>query len=1609
MTFQEILKLLKDKYVKQGDQRDKGTAFEILVKKFLLTDEMYKSQYKDVFLVGDMSLNLTDKSDIGIDLLARNNDDEWVSVQCKFYDENKSISKEDIAKFLSISRLNSVKFGAIEIKQRLFVDTSTKEWSKNIEKLIEANNIPINRISIKDFEESSVDWSSVVGLNLDDESYELKTNNKKRLRPHQSEAIKAIKSELNLNDRTKLIMACGTGKSPTAIRLADDLVGGGEIGIFFAPSIALIAQALKEFHKESLNPLKSFVVCSDTKVGKDKEDMSILDLPATPTTDAKILANHINHELNLHHKIIIFSTYQSIDATASALKILNKSVKLIICDEAHRTAGFKFDDNDESSFTKVHNNKFIKATYRVYMTATPKIYKSKESTRDDEITLFSMDDEKIFGKVAYQLSFKDALEKNLLSDYKVIITIIDKKEVADIANQITFVSIENKNGKTQNFDIDIKLAGQIVATYKSINKKDILIINDKNQERPLDEDIQNAMRRSIAFNSSIQNSKGRVKAFNEIIKLANLDGLECELKHIDGVMNSQEKGILLSWLKQDDEKLKILSNARCLTEGVDVSNLDSVIFYDARNSIVDIIQAIGRVMRKSEGKKYGYVILPVVLDINELKDSNISEKMANHEAFKGVWKILAAIRSHDDRLVSERYIEDLIKVAKTSAFKSYGLDNSTSTQLKTGIQCSLSLIELTTAIKNVIPDKIGDKYYWSTFAKNVAEISKNLLLRIEELLKNDEVKAIFIEFVSTLRKNINDTITEDTATEMLTQHIITKPIFDALYGKNEFGKNNPVAISLQNVYKKIEKYGLNSETGDLVNLYKNIEENALLAKDDPKSKQNIIRNLYDTFFQAGFKKMSEKLGIVYTPIEVVDFIIHSVNFALKKHFNRSLNHTDTHILDPFTGTGTFITRLLQSGLINSNLEHKFNNEIHANEIVLLAYYIANLNIAATYEELTKTYAELGNLCLTDTFAMLHNHLFDDTCTQDGKPFSENSKRIKRQKELKRIDVIIGNPPYSAGQKNANDNNQNTRYEALEQRFKDTYIKHSTAQRNNIDSYKLALRWASDRIDGNGVIGFVTNASFIDGNSDDGLRYCLEHEFSYIYILNLRGNIRKNMRNKESGEGGNIFNVQVPAAITILIKDKNYKEQRAKIYYHDIGDNISKQTKLDKLMDFKSIQNVKFKTITPDSFNDWINQRDTSFDKFIAIADKDTKLKDDGKEIFRVFSSGVITSRDFWAYNFSKENLSQNIKNTINFYNGNLGKKIIYDSKKIKWTDDLIKRNTKKEILQFDESKIRLCLYRPFSKAQLYYDTAFNERQCRLDKFYPADTCDNLAIITSGLVSGGTFSALITNMTMDRETLTKCQNFPLYYYEENKNPKANQSLFEEFEPKKQGSLFENQNTKYTKKYAIRDYALNEFKKAYKDESISKEDIFYYIYGLFHSNEYKNKYADNLSKQLPRIPFCKDFWQYAKVGRNLANLHLNYENFTPQSPAKIVKSGDEKANLLESELNFTDDDYEVKKMKFARRDKKDTIIYNDKISVINIPTVAYEYKVNGKSAIEWIVDRYQIRTDADSGIVNDPNLFSDDPKYILNLLLSVIFVSVESLKIIKELPKFELIEE
>ena len=1596
----KIVEILEEFRKVFDNERDKGTAFEKLVKIYLENEPKYKSIIEKVWTWRDFPYR-ENIGDTGIDLVAKTIENEYWAIQCKFYAEDHEITKGDVDTFLATSsKYFYVDGEKKKYSYRLFAST-TNYYNKNAEDALQNQDPPVGRIGLETLLESEIDWKKYSPSNNNVELKEKKSPMK-----HQEEAIKDVLEGFKRHNRGKLIMACGTGKTYTSLRIAEEQLKGKGNVLFLVPSIALASQTLTEWTAQCRYTFNAAIVCSDNKASKGQNSV---DLGFPSTTDINRLKNWAEKcEKDGRDMNFIFSTYQSIDVVSKFQKLTDYKIDIIVCDEAHRTTGVTLSDEDESYFVKVHNNEFINANKRLYMTATPRIYGDAAKTKANDVSaeLCSMDDEDIYGPEFHKLNFSDAVKQDLLTDYKVLVLAVDEEYVKEELQDLL---------KGTDHELRLEDSVKIMGCWNGLSK-----ISTWDEKENFITDPQ-PMKRAVAFCNRIKDSQELVGMFKQIqrhVKEENYNGsnkkdlVNIDIKHVDGSFNALEKQECINWLKEDidDGECRILTNARCLSEGVDVPALDAVMFLNPRSSMVDIIQSVGRVMRKAEGKKYGYVILPIGISASEDADAALDK----NEKYKLVWEILQALRAHDDRFNNTINKIDLNKRKpdqigiigigykgeedQDDGYKKVKVKRNKKDPIEGQIKINMETFDhWKESIYAKMVKKVGSRIYWENWAKDVAEIATSHMDKMRKLINSDnhEIKKEIENFVIGLKENLNNSITQEDAIEMLAQHMITKPVFDALFENYEFVKNNPVSQTMQKMIDILDREMSSDEKEKLNKFHESVKERAQ-GIDNAEGKQRIILELYEKFFKIALPKEVDKLGIVYTPPECVDFIIYSVEYLMNKEFGKSLSDYGVHIIDGFTGTGTFIVRLLQSGVIKpEDLLYKYTNDIHANEIVLLAYYIAAINIEETFHELSKKeeYTPFDGIVLTDTF-----QLYDDKYEKNeyiSEMLEENNERANKQKELP-ITVCIGNPPYSVGQKSQNDNAGNVKYTNLDNRIFNTYAKYSTTTLKNslYDSYIRAFRWASDRIENNGIIAFITNGAFIDNLSMSGFRKCLIDEFSSIYVFNLRGNQRTSGEMSRK-EGGKIFGSgsRTPVAITCLIKNSNKKNDKF-IHYYDIGDYLTREQKLEIISRLKDISNIKWIRIIPDENNDWINKKNVQFNKFVPI-EPEKKYDEKSKSYFTTYSLGASTSKDVWLYNYSKSNILKNVQNMVDYYNSereryhlsfkktDVKNFVKYNEEKIVWTDLFLRDLENNKKYQLKENKITDSIYRPFCKQHFVYEKDFIQRTYQLDKLFPSCDCENLIIGIAGFGSNKKFTTMIFNTLTDLHSIgSNTQCFPLYWYEKNNN-----------------DMFSKDDSEYIKHDGITDYIHIKFKEKFQSENITKEDIFYYIYAILNSKDYNEKFEADLKKSLPKIPIVdeyEDFKKFLEAGRKLAELHLNYETVNTYKKCEITKNKE---------------NYKVTKMKFGKNKDKTIIEYNENIIIKNIPEKAYEYIVNGKSAIEWIMERYAITKDKKSGIVNDPNDWCNevkDEKYIFNLLLRVINVSIKTMKIIDSLPKLNFDE-
>jgi predicted helicase len=1654
-TIHDILAQFREEAL---NNRHLGDCFERLIARYLQLDPLFADRFSNVWMWNEWPLK-GNTGDIGIDLVGEERaTGEFCAIQCKFYLPEHTISQSDIDSFFAA--LGNAKFSS-----GLIISTTDK-WGSNAEKRLANPSKPVNRLRIQDLDESPIDWSnfSLTAPN------QLALKTRRTPRPHTRKAIDDVKEGLAAADRGKLIMACGTGKTYTSLCIAEEMCPAGHI-LFLVPSLSLLTQALREWTAHAQHPIHAMAVCSDVNIGQRKQktdddsaDYQLSDLSFPATTSARALAQQYGAIRKAAEKsasqglTVVFSTYHSIASVAEAQKAGLPEFDLIICDEAHRTTGVTLMGQDESHFVKVHDADFIKAKKRLYMTATPRLYgdEAKSKAAEASAELCSMDDVAYFGEELHRLGFGEAVGKNLLSDYKVLVLAVDEKYV----NSAFQTQIRNTDNEL-TLDDAVKITGCWNGLAKRLDNSTATAIDFQGDTAH--------MTRAVAFSRSIKESKAFVKKMADLIEAYKADHpdeeniLTCELDHVDGSFNAIARNRLLDWLKEPAEpnRCRILSNARCLSEGVDVPMLDAVLFLHPRNSIVDVVQSVGRVMRKppqgsKEKKTYGYIILPIGIPAGVAPE----EALKDNQKYKVVWQVLQALRAHDDRFnATINQIElnqkapDNLQIIGVGApdsggdgSKSDGDGKDAPGKVKEG-QAAFHFPELDAwkdALYAKIVLKCGSRRYWEDWAKDVAKIAQRHSDRIRLLLEEGNPKhtSAFAAFLNGLHQNINPSISQEDGIEMLSQHLITRPVFDALFENYAFSEANPISRAMQSMLDALDDQALEKETASLDKFYASVRAR-VEGIDNAEGKQKVITELYDKFFKEAFPKMSERLGIVYTPIPIVDFIILSIEDVLNQEFKTSLAAENVHLIDPFTGTGTFIVRLLQlaveRGIIKpKDLLRKYQHELHANEIVLLAYYIAAINIEETFHTLQKEAAEkvyakgensslltdhstlttspyvpFDGIVLTDTF-----QLSESRNEMEEKMFPENNKRVSRQRKAP-IRVVAGNPPYSSGQTSENDGNKNLKYPNLDERIRTTYAEKSTATLKNslYDSYVRAIRWASDRIADQGIVAFVTNGSFIDGNAMDGLRACLADEFTTLYIFNLRGNQRTSGELSRQ-EGGKIFGSgsRTPVAISILVRNPA-KKGTCELFYRDIGDYLNREEKLGMISDFSSIMGLHRKNawqrLKPNEQYDWINLRDPAFDSFLQLGSKEK----DCPSVFLDYSSGIKTNRDIWCYGFSEKGLVENMRRMLDFYNEQVesfekfsrGKSknvladlvdefIDTDPKRISWTVNL-KGDLRRMLRRSTSSDfVRTALYRPFCKHAWYSDRGVIERPGLMPKLLSSHKRPNIVLCLMGPGASKDFSVVATDTPPDYELISKGQCFPLYLYEKAELRDGELSL-----DQAEGEVIDG----YRRRHAITDGILAEFRRAY-GQDVSKDDIFYYVYGILHSPEYRSRFASDLKKMLPRIPLTKetaDYQAFTQAGRDLAHWHLNYETIEPY-PLKE----------LTSELGLDPwKQFHVTKMTFAKptpaqkaeglKADKTRIIYNAHLTLDGIPLEAYDYIVNGKPALEWIIERYQITIDKASTIKNDPNDWCkehNNPRYIVDLLKRVTRVSLETMKIVNALP-------
>ena len=871
---------------------------------------------------------------------------------------------------------------------------------------------------------------------------------------------------------------------------------------------------------------------------------------------------------------------------------------------------------------------------------------------------------------------------------------------------------------------------------------------------------------------------------------------------------------------------------------------------------------------------------------------------------------------------------------------------------------------------------------WETAIAEFRDIVHELKREVEALIQtqhqtNTVFRNAFADFHRLCQTVINPNLSRTAVEQMLIQHLLTERTFRTVFDNPDFTRRNIIAKEIEKVIDALASRAFNRSEflRNLDRFYRAVEREAATLVDFSQ-KQHFLNTVYEQFFQGASADVADTHGIVYTPQPIVDFMVKSVDFLLQTEFGRSLSDTGVHIIDAFVGTGNFIVRLIRE-IDEFRLEEKYRSELWCNEVLLLPYYIASLNIEHEFYDITQQYVPFEGISLVDTFDLAENRQLS-LLTQ------ENTERVERQKASPMF-VVIGNPPYNVGQKSENDNNKNRKYAAMDARIEETYVKASTStlRKALYDPYVKSLRWASDRIGKEGIVALVTNNSFLDGTSFDGMRKHLAEDFDRLYILDLGGNARTDTLVSDAS----VFGVQVGVSINFFVKrtarDRpspyGNEDNAARIFYYRTDDAWNKNQKFEFLAHTEHAGNVPWQTLQPDARHTWLTEGlNPEFLTFLPIGSKTTKrMKGEATgAIFHQYSPGAMTGRDGWTYNFNRHALSENVQSMSDVYNEhvirwrgleekqdvNVDNFVDNDEKKIKWSRDLKAKLKSERLAEFAESRIQTALYRPFTKMHLYSDKILNDRMFPSTIFPTSGMGKGNRVLCVNVTRERPFMCLMVDCIPERVVTggfgSPAQCFPFYVYDEDGTNRR-----------------EN----------ITDWALSAFRAHYGDDTLTKWDIFHYIYGLLHHPKYRERYAADLKRDLPHIPYAADFWAFADAGAQLAELHVNYEA-QPQYPLEPRRKADSPRDLRVARMRLSKDQTEL--------------IYNAHLTLAGVPAKALEYRLGTRSALEWLIDQHQV--DSRRTIANNPNDASD-PRAIVRLIGSVITVSLRTVEIVERLPE------
>ena len=1575
--------------------QEAGRLFERLVRKIL--KELHPIWSQEFVDVVPWSEHATREglraTDIGVDLVGYGKDGKVYAIQVKLWD--KPLSWKDLGSFVGV-----VKHPGYGFDHGLVVAPRgvTQEAERQLQ------GLPITILS----EEALLEDLDLESL-LPDRPEEARRRGKKALRKYQQEALGEVAEAFQEKGLTrgKLIMPPGTGKTLVALKIAEKVAGPGGRVLFLAPSIALLDQSLRAWAAEASIPLRLFAVVSDTGVGKTSEDdlsaLSLLSIP--PTTKPEELASEAKTE-SREALTVVFSTYQSAEVLERAQKEHGlPPFDLMILDEAHRTATVRA--GEESPFTKVHHDHYVKARHRLYMTATPRIWEVEGNGEGDrgkkagkkkdpqkeaslplldlgasptedpttpegvELLVYSMDNEEVYGPTLYEYTFTRAVQEGHLSDYKVIVFSVAEEGQKDLASYLQGPEA-----------LKVEEALKALGLWKVLQGE----VRDEEGKPMGGLDL----RRVIAFHGRVAESKRMEEEFTKVALAAQQAGLlpeelrRVEVEHIDGQMSAYDRKRLLDWLREEPGpgEIRLLTNAKVLTEGIDVPALDAVAFMRPRDSVVDVIQAVGRAMRKAPGKEYGYVVLPVVVRGQD------EEREIEESGYRAVWQVLSALRSVD-KSFEARMRAALVRLSGKGEGGGGGEAREGVAVIGEGSASPVVMdvlledpnlrqkVTRSLAGKLVKRLALGRKYL-ENWAQDVARVARALEQQVRAMAERDpKVKEKLGKLLAALKTFTNESVTEDEAILMLVQHALTKPIFDALFGELLKEREDPVSRALDELFQEFRGF-LDREGEALKDFYEEMRLKALGLTDEAE-RADFLRRLYSNFFARAFPQVADQAGIAYTPVELVDFLVRSADELAERHFGRGLDGEKVFILEPFAGTGTFVTRILHrvaerggAEAVKGKLER---GEIWANEILLLPYYVLRANVENTALALTGEYVPFKGALLADSF-----RLAELWYSKGGfgliPLFPEEYGEALNEQLKAPIQVVLSNPPWRARVEKEGEGKKNPVYRKVRERVEATYVRRAKElpiggtkpKGENVnslyDQYIQALRVASDRIGEEGIVAFVSNNGWLEGVVARGLRAALAEEFAEVYVYDLRGNAR-GKGEEQKKEGGGVFGQATRSGVCLLllVKRKDHKGI-GKVHLYRVGDGLSREAKLALVKGHGSASGVPWQEV---SYENWVGRLSAGFAEMVSLDD-----------IFKIRSRGAETARDAYAFNFSLEELKRHMERLIETYNANLGRKeeeLEKDESLIKWSSSLIKAATLKKRGSFAESgRVYPALYRPFVPMYVYLSPLFNHRVGELPRIWPTPEAKNLAIAVTGRGSGG-FSALVIDRIVECGSMGNTQIYPLHFYPSEDLRLAGQGIL---------------NLKV------------DFLKRLEEAlgcPVEPEEAFAYIYAVVSHPLYAERFAEDLKMDLPRVPLPQDpelFAELVEGGLELIRLHTEYETLPPWSLVSLQ---------VKEEEGAPEDPYERYRVERMRLDKERGVLqYNDWVRVEGIPEEAFRWRPGGYSPLEWMVRFWKVEEKVPKGkgeaIVWDPNLFikeKGEPRYLLDLIGRAVQVAVQTVGI------------